>query len=971
MSIAARARVLFSFARPCLIALSLLGLLVPRDGLAGGLADEADLQFQIGAKHYQRGEFDDALEHFFISNRLVPNRNVVFNIARTYEQMKRWADAHRYYSDALEAEDRAQQRQNIEAGIKRVAPFVAILKVETNPPGATIFIDRKDLGSRGKAPRALALPEGRYTVMAELEGHEGASSAKVEIKTGAEAVVSLALPRIVGAVEVTVDGAPDAAVHVDDERAAPICTAPCRFEASPGRHLLYFGRAGFQAVPRQVNVVAKQAVKTTAAMTPLTGSVVVSADERDAVVEIDGKPMGFTPAVIQNVAVGKRRVRVSMRGYAAVERDVEVKTNEQAQLIDLELQPLRQVSAVSRYAEAIDDAPSSVSVLDGQELRAFGYPTIAEALRGTRGIYLSNDRAYFSAGIRGLGAPNDYGNRVLVLTDGASLNDNVLSSSYIGSDGRADLHDVERIEVVRGPGSLLYGTGAFSGVVNLVPRAKDEPSSVHIGAGTYDNAVARGRAGFHYNFTPSIGIWASASGARSDGVDVPVTLIDPAGVTRVAHNADWLRSGGTAGRFWAGPLTVQWLFHQREQQIPVGVYQSVLDDHRTRYVDSRFLAEVRYEPKLTEWLTLFARAHANRYAFQSDMADGPTKADLATEDYYGTWFGGEARLMFTPLKELRLTIGGEGQGHPQATMEGSYLGQTRYLDVRAPYGFGAGYLLGDYAPLTWLRISAGVRLDAYSTFGAVVVPRGALIFKPLKGGVLKLMGGRAFRAPSVYEQRYADGETQTPGVQPDRGISLKPESIYSGELEYAQRFLENWVALVAGHVGYVQNVIETVADAPGSDLVRYANSSEGAILGGADVEVRREWRQGWMLSAMYGYQRARLLDEAQTRLVNAPEHTASLKGVVPMLPDVASLALRVTLEAPRRISSSSEDTTPTTLVADLVLSGQVKRFGVTYAAGLYNVMDTRYSYPVADTYLSRTLPQNGRTFLADIKVTYP
>ena len=67
---------------------------------------------------------------------------------------------------------------------------------------------------------------------------------------------------------------------------------------------------------------------------------------------------------------------------------------------------------------------------------------------------------------------------------------------------------------MRGPGSLLYGTGAFSGLVNLVPTEKDEPSNVTGGIGTYNNSVLRGRLGAHYNFTPKIGIQASASGAR-------------------------------------------------------------------------------------------------------------------------------------------------------------------------------------------------------------------------------------------------------------------------------------------------------------------------------------------------------------------------------------------------------------------------------------------------------------------------
>lgn len=956
-----------------LLALALASPLAAMEARAGGVADEAELQFQIGAEHYQKGEYREALEHFFVSNRLVPNRNVVFNIARTYEQMKRYADAHRYYVDALEAEDRAAQIENIKAAVARVSPFIALLKVESDPPGATVYIDRKDLGSRGKAPRALALAPGKYRVIVEMEGHEPAVSGPVEIKTGAEVVVPLKLTRIVGNVEVAVEGAAGAAVHLDDEHAQPACTAPCTFAAPPGRHLIFFTREGFQAAPRQVNVVARQTVKTLASLAPLTGSLVVSADERDAVVEVDGKPMGFTPAVIQNVAVGRRRVRIALRGYAPVVRDVEVKNGQQAELLNLELTPLRQVSAVSRYEESIEDAPSSVTILDGQELRAFGYPTIAEALRGVRGIYLSNDRAYHSAGVRGLGEPNDYGNRLLVLSDGAALNDDILSSSYIGSDGRPDLHDVDRIEIVRGPGSLLYGTGAFSGVVNLVPRAKDEASSVHVGAGTYDNAVARGRAGFHYNFTPTVGVWASVSGARSDGVDVAIPLINPGTgpVSPTAHHVDQFRSVGTAGRFWAGPLTVQWFFNTRDQTIPIGVFQTQFDDQRTHYLDRRYLLEVRFEPKLTDKLQLFTRAHANRYVFGGSYAYGGTAADVASERYNSTWFGGEARLVFTPIKQLRFTLGGEGVAHPQIAMEGGYPDQDPYLDIQKSFASGAGYLIGEASPASWFRVSAGFRMDVYSTFGVVPVPRGALIFKPVKGGTLKIMGGRAFRAPSIYEQLYTDGTTQAPGNQPNRNLKLGPESIWQGEVEYSQRFLENWVALAAGHVGYIQNIINSVPDSPGSDVIRYANNADPALTGGGDVEIRREWRQGWMLSAMYGYQYARYLDAAKTPLVNAPQHLASVKGVVPMLADVAALAVRVTLESPRRISLEDDTTTPAAFIGDITLSGNIKRFGVAYTLGIYNVTDARYAYPVADGYLSRTMPQNGRTFLADVKVTYP
>src|SRR4029078_11366397 len=93
-----------------------------------------------GAEAYQKGDFRLALEHFLLSNRLVSNKNVVFNIARNYEQMEKYADAPRYYVDALEGETNQQTVATIQDAIKRIAPNVAVLRVESDPPGAAIYL---------------------------------------------------------------------------------------------------------------------------------------------------------------------------------------------------------------------------------------------------------------------------------------------------------------------------------------------------------------------------------------------------------------------------------------------------------------------------------------------------------------------------------------------------------------------------------------------------------------------------------------------------------------------------------------------------------------------------------------------------------------------------------------------------------------------------------------------------------------
>ncbi len=971
--------------------------LLPSIAIAEGNADEADLEFQIGADLYGQGSYRDALEHFLASNRLVPNRNVVYNIARTYEKLAdrtkdpdaattAYANAYRYFVDAGDGETDPAVKTELASSLARISPRVATLRVETKPPGATIYIDRKDLGARGRSPRPLALVPGKYKIIVERQGYEPASVDGVEAKGGEETPVNVELKEILGGVEVGVEGVDHADVHVGDEKGPSACSAPCTLHLEPGPYILYFSHDGFQADPREVIVKENITVSTSARFSPIAGALSVDADEHGAAVFIDGKQRGTTPAVIANVAVGMRHVKIALHGYVTIEKDIDVLANKQTELLDLKLEPLHQVQAVSRVTENIDDAPSSLTIIDGRELRAFGYPTIAESLRGVRGFYLSNDRAYWSAGVRGIGEPNDYGNRLLVLQDGANLNDDLVNSSYIGSDANMDLHDVERIEVVRGPGSLLYGTGAVSGVVNLVTRYHDNPTSVNAGGGTYENRVARGRAGFQINFTPDSGMWASAYGSRSDGFSLTLDPKDPAeGKTVTIPNVDEFGALGTAGSIWWKSLTAQWSYHRRQQQIPIGAAATDLGDPRTHYFDERLLGEIRFEPKLGDKVQLFTRVHGNHYHFNG-LYVFPKFDPAQLENYYGSWFGGEARVVITPIKELRITAGGEAQGHPVAVLRGTEVEDDLatplpggiYLDEEHGFSLGALYAILDASPAKWFRVDGGIRLDIYSSFGAIGVPRGALIFKPVDGGVLKIMSGRAFRAPSVYEQYYNDGGvSQAIATDPKRKLALGPESTISSEIEYSQRFLRDWVALVSGNVSYVEHIINSVPDAPGSDVTRYANSGIPALTGGVEAEIRREWHSGWMVSAFYGYQRSQYLSPDTTalredpRLVNAPEHQAGAKAVMPIIPELVSLGARASLEAPRRISVASDAVTSTAVVADVTLSGYVSRFGLRYVVGVYNLFDWNYALPVADTYATTTMPQNGRTFLGDIEIEYP
>lgn len=968
---------------PLLLASLLTSL--PRPARADDVADEADHLFTLGAERYQDKDYKGALQHFLASNRLVRNRNVMFNIARTYEHLRQFADAYRYYQRALEGETDAAVKARIKESLQRIGPSIALLKVETDPPGALVYLNRKDLGDRGAAPQTLALVPGTYTVIAELQGYDEVTSPPVDVRIGTEKTVTLKLTRVVGTVRVT--GADGATVRVDTDDAPVACTAPCDVPVPPGQHTLVFTRAGSRTTRLGVQVKANAVTSLRAEMEPETGSLVVNADERDAVIEIDGKTQGFTPTVLA-VPVGIHDVRVTLRGFKPVERRVEMKANAQTQL-DLQLVGNDSVEAASRIAESVEDAPASVTLLPAPELRGMRYPTLAEALRGVRGVFVSDDRGYKAVGFRGFGRPGDYGNRVLVLVDGMPTNDNWLWSSYVGYDLRTDLEDVERIEVVRGPGSILYGTGAFSGVVNLVMAGRDAPEGREVGVSVADDGVARARARITHHFSRDAGVWTSVAAGRSAGRDlfVPEYVPDgPPSVNGTARGVDGFHVGTVSGRVWWKSVSAQWSLNHHDKHMPGGQFNTLFGDGRTRQADTRAFLEAKVEPTLGPQLDSVTRVHANYFGYRAHFARSPGDAGVERDTFDGVWVGAEQRLVWKPLPVLRITGGGELQDHLRARQTGADDTGT-FLDSNNSFTLAAGYGIADVTPTKNVKISAGARFDSYSTFGSSLNPRAALILKPYEDGNIKILAGKAFRAPSLYELYNTAG-----GGQKASG-DLRPENLYSFEIEYSHRFSRNVVGVLSTYANYIENLI-ALRDLPDATPTNpsYAYGNTGAPVGtlGGEAELRREWKEGWMVSASYSYQKSRYLRSGSIgdfvgferapdlrEVPNSPNHLASIKGGVPILGRALLLMNRISVEGPRPDRNDREGAglppqrdTPPALLWDIVFSGTEPRWGLSYAVGVYNAFDARWSVPLSAEFRQTTMPQNGRTLLATGAITF-
>jgi outer membrane receptor for ferrienterochelin and colicin len=467
----------------------------------------------------------------------------------------------------------------------------------------------------------------------------------------------------------------------------------------------------------------------------------------------------------------------------------------------------------------------------------------------------------------------------------------------------------------------------------------------------------------------------------------PEFVGSPGAEDGVARNVDGFEAGTFRGRAFWKFLSLQWSAHSYEKHLPTAEFGTLFGDPRTKQTDDRSYVELRAEPRVSDTVTVLSRLHWNHYTFRGEYARAPADGGLEVDTFRGSWLGLEERVEFTPIAGLRLTLGGEGQLHYQveqhaADENGTFLDDTG--SNGRPFQVGALYALADATLSSRVQLSLGARLDAYSTFGSSLNPRAALIVKPYAAGNTKVIVGKAFRAPSIYELYYNDnGRTQV------QSPNLSPESLYSLEIEHAHRFSSSLVATAAGYANYAAHLISPLGMSSTEDPLHYENERSPLLVLGGELGLRREFRQGAMFALSYGFSIPRFLDtnsagdllslaKAQDKrsVANAPIHLASLKGAIPILNRALTFGSRLTVEGPRfdryenAADPEAQGKTGSAVILDLVFSGQEPRYGVRYAFGVYNALDWRYSVPVSTEFTQRSIVQDGRSFMASLDVSY-
>ena len=155
-----------------------------------------------------------------------------------------------------------------------------------------------------------------------------------------------------------------------------------------------------------------------------------------------------------------------------------------------------EVTTATRRADSVSDIPASVVVITREEIEMFGYSTIMEILQNTPGLYLINDYAYEGAfGVRGFW--DDTSNKNLVIMVNGVRQVSPAQGANPMTKTPVPVEAIDRIEVIRGPMYVMYGTGAFFGAINIITNeAADSVSTGQIVARAGSNGVRKifGRA---------------------------------------------------------------------------------------------------------------------------------------------------------------------------------------------------------------------------------------------------------------------------------------------------------------------------------------------------------------------------------------------------------------------------------------------------------------------------------------------
>jgi iron complex outermembrane receptor protein len=618
------------------------------------------------------------------------------------------------------------------------------------------------------------------------------------------------------------------------------------------------------------------------------------------------------------------------------------------------------ISAAAKYEQTTGEAPASVTVVTWEDIDRYGYRTLEDVFRSVRGFYVSNDRNYSYVGVRGFSRPTDYNNRILILINGQILNEPFYSSAVTGTEFPINMDSIERIEIVRGPGSALYGTSAMFALVNIVTKKSNvfEGARISAEAGSFETYGTQ--AVYVKELAQGIDLAVSGKWADSGGQDLYFEEYDRASTNHgIAEGLNWDRSHSLLATLDYGRFRFQGLTFSREKGIPTGAFDTPFNYDGAKTRDGQTLLQAAYEREIGPGKNVSIRLSYDHYRYRGTYPYENGEADPSIIDSFDSndtdRLGTEFQYRWDIRSNNRLTVGTDYQNIPRA--EYKYWDQnTTFFDGDFPYSIFSLYLQDDFQALRNLSFLGGVRWDRYSTVGSTVTPRAALLYHLRTSSTLKFLYGEAFRAPTLYELYYIDS---LGGWRPSE--DLEPERLRTIELVWEQRLSEGLFGLVSFYNNMMSDLIDSSID-PADSSGQFRNVSE-VHARGVEFELTLRPASGIRGYASYVFQRAEDRDSGR-KLTNCPSHIVKLGFSLPLLRHFYGSA--EFLYETDRITLYDTRTDPY-LLTNLTLSTRKVAGHLSLSLQARNLFDVEYGTPGGYEHVQDIIMQDGRAFIVRLE----
>ena len=427
------------------------------------------------------------------------------------------------------------------------------------------------------------------------------------------------------------------------------------------------------------------------------------------------------------------------------------------------------VYSAARYAQTIAETPANVSVISRDDIRRYGYRSVADALKSLPGVYDAASQ-WPALGVSGVAVPGDFGSRILYLVNGMPVYEPTYGGFFLEY---LDIESIERIEFVKGPGSALYGSGAVMGLVNLITHSDKEGAAASAGLVAASHRAAklyftRGAAGARVNS------FVAASAAYSAGRDLYLPELDTpafnsARFKGVSSGNDAARTARLFARLTSGPSWLQALLVAGSKRDPLASYASAFNGRlmlreSLAALEAGFTRELGVGGQLNARVYSFTATERGDYPYARAGERGATPVYINVSDLASRQLGAELRYDRFIARGHHLLAGIEmkhiGFTHQVGDQPGTQRSGVFSVDRHESYMQWALFAQ-DEMRLGPGTMFLGARLDSYHGFSDGVSsrlsPRVAYVQELAPGVSAKLIYGEAYRAPTVYESRYQDG----------------------------------------------------------------------------------------------------------------------------------------------------------------------------------------------------------------------